>query len=519
MIIGNPPYLRVQGLRENFEKESIFYEKTFESATGRFDVYVLFMEKSFKLIKKDGIVSFILPHKFLISDFGEGIRGFLVNNKSVESILTFGSEMVFADASTYTCIINLSQNNSEIKFKEVKPFDVLNPFDFQITNYDSLSKDKWNLKSKKIESLFKKLNSQNWTVKDVFENISQGIVSVGDDIFLMKGFIKGDKFIGYSDKIKKEIILEANIVKPLLKGEDVKKYASLSNNYFCLYPHYEKNGKTIPFEENFFIENYPLAYNYMLPFKNELIEKKIRYKTNPKAWYSLHRSREMSLFEQEKIITPEISLGTNMTIDNSFLYHNTKCYTLAKNKDVRENYKFWLAILNSKILWYYLSSTGYVLRGGFFTFKTKYLEPFPLPKLKNIDNQIPFIQKVNLMLSISKDFLNIENRFQTYLKQKFHLKKLTKKLQNWCDLDFGDFIKELNKAIKTINKERLIEGLHEIESLTKKDEFEWLDLFEDNKQKAQELQTQFNQTDKEIDAMVYELYGLTKEEIEIVENS
>ena len=58
-----------------------------------------------------------------------------------------------------------------------------------------------------------------------------------------------------------------------------------------------------------------------------------------------------------------------------------------------------------------------------------------------------------------------------------------------------------------------------IPTLTKKDEFEWLDLFEENKQKAQDLQTQINQTDKEIDAMVYELYGLTEEEIKIVEEA
>ncbi|WP_233897011.1 Eco57I restriction-modification methylase domain-containing protein [Tenacibaculum piscium] len=519
VIIGNPPYLRVQGLRENFEKESIFYEKTFKSATGRFDVYVLFMEKSFQLIKKDGIVSFILPHKFLISDFGEGIRGFFVDNKCVESILTFGSEMVFADASTYTCIINLTHNNSEIKFKDVKPIDVLNPFDFEITNYDSLSKDKWNLKNKTIEKFFDKINSNPWTVKDVFENISQGVVSVGDDVFLMKGIIKGDKFIGYSDKIKKEIIIEAGIVKPLLKGENVKKYASLSNDYFCLYPHYMKKNKTIPFEEDFFLENYPLAYNYMLPFKDELIEKKIRYKTNPKAWYSLHRSREISLFEQEKIITPEISLGTNMTLDNSNLYHNTKCYTLAKNKNVIEDYKFWLAILNSKILWYFLSTTGYVLRGGFFTFKTKYLEPFPLPKLKKIEYQIPFIEKVDLILSETKKFQKTSNNFQNYLKQKFQLEKLSKKLQNWYDLEFGDFIKELNKAIKINNKELVKNELPIIPVLTKLDEMDWMDVFTVKKSEAQALKTQINQTDTEIDAMVYKLYNLTDAEIAIVENS
>ncbi|APG65082.1 restriction endonuclease subunit M [Tenacibaculum todarodis] len=535
VIIGNPPYLRVQGLRENFERESIFYEKTFKSATGRFDVYVLFMEKSFDLINDDGIVSFILPHKFLVSDFGTGIRQFFVDNKSVESILTFGSEMVFSDASTYTCIINLAHSNSVIKFKDVKPIDILNPFDFEISSYDSLSKEKWNLKSKTIEKLFRKLNTNPWTVKDVFKNISQGVVSVGDDIFLMKGIIKGDKFIGFSDKINGEIILEANIVKPLLKGENVKKYASLNNDYFCLYPHSEKEGKTIPLDEEYLKENYPLAYNYMLPFKEELIEKKVRYKTNPKAWYSLHRSREISLFEQEKIVTPETSLGGNLTIDSFGYYHNTQVYTLEKNKNIVLDNKFWLAILNSSVFWYYLQQTGAVLRGGYFRFKTKYLEPFPLPKLKNIESQIPFIEKVDLMLSETKNFQLIDNKFQNYLKQKFSLEKLSKKLQNWHELEFGDFIKELNKAIKATNKQRQKDAIIDlgepegalkectpyeiIPTLTKKDEFEWLDLFEENKQKAQELQTQINQTDKEIDAMVYELYGLTEEEIAIVENS
>ncbi|WP_431136829.1 hypothetical protein [Psychroserpens mesophilus] len=114
---------------------------------------------------------------------------------------------------------------------------------------------------------------------------------------------------------------------------------------------------------------------------------------------------------------------------------------------------------------------------------------------------------------------DFNDKFQKYIKQKFSLSKLSRKLKDWQYLNYGDFTKELNKAIKTTNKERLKEGLQKIEALTKKDEFEWLDLFEENKQKAQELQNQINQTAKEIDAMVYELYGLTEKEIEIVENS
>ena len=86
---------------------------------------------------------------------------------------------------------------------------------------------------------------------------------------------------------------------------------------------------------------------------------------------------------------------------------------------------------------------------------------------------------------------------------------VTRKLDNWHELDFADFIKELNKAIKKAGGT----------PLTKKDEFEWLELFEDNKKKAQELQTQITQTEKTIDTMVYDLYSLTQEEREIVENS
>jgi tRNA1(Val) A37 N6-methylase TrmN6 len=504
VVIGNPPYLRVQGLRDNFEKETKHYENQYKSATGRFDVYVLFIEKSYGLINDSGKVSFILPHKFMVSDFGEGIRHFLLENKAIEKIVHFGAEMVFADASTYTCILCLSKNNENIKYKQLNPSDVFINVEFAEVDYKTLDKNKWNLQVGNESKLFKTLKKQPQTIKSVFENISQGVVSVGDDIFLMKGEIKGDKFIGYSDKTGNYITIEAATVKPVLKGEDVKKYAPLKNTYYCFYPHIEKDGKTVPYEEEFFKENYPLAYNYMLPFKEELTEKKIRYKTNPKAWYSLHRSREISLFEQEKIITPEISLGTNMTIDLNNLYHNTKCYTLAKKNDIKEDNRFWLAILNSKLLWYFLSSTGYVLRGGFFTFKTKYLEPFPLPKLNNLEEQIPFVEKVNLIINKTEYFQNSQIHFVQLLQNKFDIKKLTTKLQNWNELEFKEFMQELIK-------QKIKFSLSE--------EGDWLKYFNEEKEKAQNLKSDIEKTDKEIDQMVYELYGLTEEEIKIVEGA
>ena len=92
---------------------------------------------------------------------------------------------------------------------------------------------------------------------------------------------------------------------------------------------------------------------------------------------------------------------------------------------------------------------------------------------------------------------------------QFSIEKLTKKLQNWNELDFGDFINEINKAIKKAGGDKLDD----------KAQFSLMPLFEEQQEKAQTLKAEINKTDKEIDQMVYELYGLTKEEIEIVENS
>ncbi|MBP8114442.1 MAG: N-6 DNA methylase [Chitinophagaceae bacterium] len=501
IIIGNPPYLRVQGLRENFEKESLFYEHYYKTATGRFDIYVLFIEKGIGLIKANGQVSFILPHKFMISDFGIGVRDLLISNKNLYSIISFGSEMVFEEASTYTCIIKCTTQNKEILYSQIKPIQLFDSIQPEIIPYSILSKEKWNMQSKEGNNLFRKLNSQPYKAKDIFENISQGAVSVGDELFLLKGKIFQDKFFGFSEKTGNHVELEALLMKPLLKGDDVKKYEPPLASYYIIYPHFEKNGKTYPYEEDDMRQKFPLAYSYFLPFKEELIEKKIRYKTNPRCWYSLHRSREISLFEQEKLVTPETSFGTNMSIDLNCLYHNTQIYSFIKKRDLNIDYKFLLSILNSTLLWFYLKNTGNILRGGFFRFKTSFLEPFPIPDYNNID-QLPFIQKADIMLSKNKELQETKQQILKLLQVKYENVTITKKLQDWPSLDFKDFLKELTKQKIKI-------------SLA--EQTEWMQHFETEKAKANAIQELISATDKEIDQMVYTLYGLTKEEIKIVE--
>ena len=133
--------------------------------------------------------------------------------------------------------------------------------------------------------------------------------------------------------------------------------------------------------------------------------------------------------------------------------------------------------------------------------KTKYLEPFPLPKLSILENQNPIVLKVDNILNVRKKLSICSNIFESLLESKFSI-PLSKKLQNWYQLEFSDFIKELKK--KKIK-------------LSLSEEAEWMQYFNKQKEKALSIKHEIDQTEKELNQMVYTLYNLTEEEISIVE--
>jgi hypothetical protein len=158
------------------------------------------------------------------------------------------------------------------------------------------------------------------------------------------------------------------------------------------------------------------------------------------------------------------------------------------------------------------------LQGDIFQVDINPLLSIPIVAVDTIkENEILLL--ANSLPNYNKDFQDKILKFSVYLQSQFAIEKFTKKLENWFDLSFRDFINEINKAIKETNKERAKNNLQPIKELTKLEEMDWMDVFETKKAEAQNLKQQIHTTDKEIDAMVYELYGLTEEEILIVENN
>jgi type I restriction-modification system DNA methylase subunit len=217
---------------------------------------------------------------------------------------------------------------------------------------------------------------------------------------------------------------------------------------------------------------------------------------------ALHRPRKEETFLSDKIMIQRVSSRLICSYDNEQFYtFNSVNNLIIINHNF--NLKYLIAILNSKIIDYFYRK-NYSLDASYTITVTKQnLDSMPIPNTPLI-NQQPFIEKADLMLNLNKDLQEQSHKFLTLLQSDFNIEKPTKKIENWYSLSWSEFEKELNK-LKII--------------LLGTQKEDWLDRFNRLKTQALDLQNKISQTDKAIDTMVYELYGLNEEEIAIVEAS
>ena len=509
VIIGNPPYVNLERMKE----VSIALQKQgYETYNKRGDLYILFVEKAFSLTKEKGYCSYIMPNKWLQAGYGENLRAFFLN-KELQQLIDFGDIQIFEGATTYPCIF-IAKNNEPKKKINVSVLKSTNIFDFEtivnssneVFDITDFSKDTWIISSKLEKNLLTRLSTNK-----SLEEFVNGEANYGIKFGLTEAFL--------IDKQKKQELINEDfnsqqIIGSILRGRDLTRYGKpVSENLDSII--------LAGFGSYKFIEDkYPAIYNHLIQYEQKLKKRgqcNGSKMTDEKPFTGQHHWLELdnnpsesylSLYKKPKIMYQKFQVKPCFIFDEQELYCNDSMWIIPTDN------KALLGVLNSKMGWFLITKYCTQIQNG-CQLIWKYFGKIPVPVLNNSNLDLA----VDEMLSINEDFQNISNKFQNYLKHKFRLEKLSKKLQNWHELDFGDFIKQLNKSIKANNKLRIKEGLEEVPTLTKKDEFEWLDLFEDNKQKAQALQTQINQTDAAIDAMVYELYGLSDEEIAIVENS
>ena len=123
-VIGNPPYIRIQALKEWAPVEVEYYKRRYRAASkGNYDIYVVFVEKALELLNERGRLGYILPHKFFNAQYGEPLRGLIAEGKHLAEVVHFGDQQVFAGATTYTCLLFLEKEARQ-SFHFVKAHDL-----------------------------------------------------------------------------------------------------------------------------------------------------------------------------------------------------------------------------------------------------------------------------------------------------------------------------------------------------------------------------------------------------------
>ena len=392
VVIGNPPYVRSIRLKERDPIAWEIYRKEYTSASYReYDIYLPVLERSTGLLSTGGRLGFIMPNKWLHAQMGEKARGYFSDKRIVSGILNFRSLQVFVGATTYTMLIFFRncQNSSILvrQFAGIPALKIENAMEnlsgpeWEIgeVDYESISEAPWMFSFREKGRLMEKL--RNLPKFGDYYKVYQGTGTRADAVFFVKKVSEDEKtYTICSRYTKKEHPIEKGIAKPSVKGRDIANYTALEKDNLLIFPY---NGRELISEE-VMRKEYPLTWRYLEECRDQL-ERREKGRFKGLNWYCYGRPQNHNLIPEKKIIIPAIVNFAKAALDGTGFHIIDSVYGIKKVSDIDLDDHFVIALLNSRLLTLFLMETGTNLRGGYFTMKSAYLEPFPMPDISKID--------------------------------------------------------------------------------------------------------------------------------------
>jgi type I restriction-modification system DNA methylase subunit len=514
VIVGNPPYVSSKNSHMSKEQKNYFFQN-YKTTEYQIDTYTLFIEKCLtKLLKTDGIMSFIIPDTILTNLLTPKIRELILTKSSINNITICGGS-VFDGASVETMVFQLSKNfkqNNYIKINKINRQIFLH---YNIVSQDAMLNNKGFIFSlhgnEQINSILSKMQQTSIPLGELY------IMTTGIKEYQVgKGFPKQTADIVENKPFNSNYQIDETY-KPQIIGSDIDRYLIKWQDRFISY------GK----------------------------------------W--LAEPRDASFFEGNKIILRQIIAPLNIiaTFTNDYFIAGASTFVI-KQKNENITLKYILPLLTSRLLLWFFRYKNNEFGKLFPQIKMHHLQSLPIPIIPQ-DAQKPFEEKAEAMLKLNKDLKTHSTQMVEFLVDKFlpyHKPKSKKQaLEDFnalkTDTDYDKSIPEINRVAnhnnslakrlsKDTNEALGEEDIYKLKSrlskwyevgfnlaelftilqkfniiVPSKEQFafslEFNDTFNTKAKECQSLQTQITSLDKEIDQMVYKLYGLSEEEIEVVE--
>lgn len=362
IVIGNPPYFSISKLKDQyiaFEKMDYF---TFEKTT---DVYCIFYERSFSLLKENGYLSFITSNKWMRAGYGKNLRH-LFSQLNPELLIDLGPE-VFTNATVDTNLILVKnskvENHNMLTYTITDYEEALHMSELEFSSMKELNSDSWVIMSKDQRALINKIETVGKPLNEWDISINRGILTGFNEAFIIDGETK-DRLIAEDPK-------SAEILKPILRGRDIKRYKANFADLWLIASHngYTKDGKRI---ERIHIEDYPAIKNHLDKYW-EAIEKRYDKGDTP---YNLRNCAYHEDFQKEKVIYNDITQKLTFFVDLNAFYINNTSYYISGN----ENLSFIALVLNSSLIDFYYRKISTQLGKKAIRMFTQFVEKIPIPK-------------------------------------------------------------------------------------------------------------------------------------------
>ncbi len=372
-IVGNPPYVRQEGLGA-FKK---YFKRKYTVYHSIADLYTYFIERGVSLLKPNGMFGYIVANKWMRANYGEPLRRWM-KQQCIEEIIDFGDLPVFKNVTTYPCILRIRKKSPSEKFDAVQ----MKTLDFPnlqthvaenkfVIQQKSLEDSGWSLSDETITRLIQKIKSGG---APLIEYVNQKIY-YGVKTGLNEAFVIDD---ATRNKLIEENSSSANLIKPLLTGRDIKRYESLRNDKWLIFiPNgwTSEQSKGIRNKWNWFQESYPAIANHLEQFKTAAQK---RYDQG-EYWWELR-----SCDYYDEFLKPKIVWG-NLSIVSPFTYDTQSLYLCAPACFFNTNDRYVLGCINSRLLWWYLVGIAAGRAGGFIEAKPMYVEKLPIKKIETSD--------------------------------------------------------------------------------------------------------------------------------------
>jgi hypothetical protein len=550
-VVGNPPYVR----QEELGDDKVAFKGMYEVFNSIADLYTYFIERGHDLLCPGGRFGMITANKFMRANYGAALRSFLTGKVRLERLIDFGELRVFGDAATDP-LITISSNNAPadlVEYVQVKSLDfevldsVVKANAVKLSG-SALAGSNWSLASTTQQVVLDKLKTNSISLAEYVDGkIEYGIKTGFNEAFIIDRTTY-EKLVAIDPK-------STEVLKPFLIGDDVRKYSFDFQDRYLVWTYVG-----IP------ISQYPAIYRHLEHYQVQL--EKRWDKGN--HWWELRHCDYYADFEQPKIIYPDMSISSKFAFDEDGYYTNNTVYLIPKGD------KYLLALLNSRLIWAYLKKNCSVLgdaeEGGRLRVFRIFMEALPvrrinfttppserayyLEKARNLyeyclgkDDQACVLGFVEHHLSKEPEESDVVHDLLAFLAeemirlnkqkraaQKEFLDWLVTTLKLLPDKDgrkgmdvltgkskLVDYPGDYQKGEPPLEFEELLEILRKNKgrlgvSLSDAGLVERVrGMYEGSLQRVLPLKERLRRTDGLIDAVVYRLYGLTEEEVGVVE--